>query len=125
MFKCDICHQPQPAGTSIQHRAIEIRPVKYNHLLTQGNRMIYTSNGWEIVSEAKVCPQCATSDKVPTLESLLEAARHIEPVEKRHFLSKRPKSRKTVPDRDRKMRQRVRPLKIAREEWTPRKSKNN
>lgn len=58
MFKCQDCGAQMPAGQPENRIVVESRPCTYPPVTKNKSRRFFRPEGWEIVREDKVCPDC-------------------------------------------------------------------
>ena len=61
MYRCDFCKVLQEANVPVKKVIVESRPKTYvNKYFINKEYLEKESHGWEIVREAKACPNCPT-----------------------------------------------------------------
>lgn len=63
-FRCEVCGEPQDAGTKPVNLLVESRDRQYENKYRRENKTVTVkSHGWEIVKELRVCNNCANPEK--------------------------------------------------------------
>lgn len=79
-FRCEVCNKPAPAGTSCNKKVSRIRHRVYSEREYAKRTIVYEKGkkkkkwipdpggvGWEIVSEVRCCPSCASKFPEPKM----------------------------------------------------------